>query len=97
MDNEIKVWLYEFLNAIMEINSFLVGERKQLEDEKPGTIIQNRNPRYLWLYCYRLCNQVQNNFFNSCNQSARQAGSCRKPFVDSVLRKKKLPGKVHLS
>lgn len=29
MDNEIKAWLYDILNAIMEINSFLAGGTMQ--------------------------------------------------------------------
>lgn len=29
MDNEIKVWLYDILNAIMEIESFFKGEPMQ--------------------------------------------------------------------
>lgn len=29
MDNEIKAWLYDILNAIMEIDSFFVEETKQ--------------------------------------------------------------------
>lgn len=29
MDNEIKTWLYDILNAIMEIDSFLVEETRQ--------------------------------------------------------------------
>ena len=28
MDNDINIWLYDILNAIMEIESFLEGEKK---------------------------------------------------------------------
>ena len=29
MDNEIKTWLYDILNAVMEIESFFVGSSKE--------------------------------------------------------------------
>ena len=29
MDNEVKAWLYDILNAIMEIDSFFIGIPKE--------------------------------------------------------------------
>ena len=31
MDNEIKTWLFDILNAIMEIDTFFVGQPKQFD------------------------------------------------------------------
>jgi uncharacterized protein with HEPN domain len=34
MDNEIKVWLYDVLNAIMEIDSFFIDIPKEFSSYK---------------------------------------------------------------